>query len=234
MATLAEGFSARYCRDGETRLDNRAEAERLQRELAPHTQGRVKRVDRKVRHNRPPPLYDLTNLQRDANRRFGLTAAQVLEQAQALYETYKLISYPRTESRHIGEDMLPLLPGILTGLEHPLAAEASQRLAAGLQLGKAYVDSTKLTDHHAILPTGKRPPAQLPEAARRVFELVVARFVAIFLPDEQVEETHVILDIGGADFVARGSRVLDPGWKRVEPPGASWRGARTRRLSCRS
>lgn len=218
VATLAEGFSARYCRDGETRLDNRAEVERLQRELVPHTQGRVKRVDQKVRHNRPPPLYDLTNLQRDANRRFGLTAAQVLEQAQTLYETYKLISYPRTESRHIGEDMLPLLPGILTGLEHPLVAEAIQRLEAGHPLGKAYVDSTKLTDHHAILPTGKRPTAQLPEAARRVFDLVAARFVAIFLPDEQVEETRVILDIGGADFVARGSRVLDPGWKRVEPP----------------
>ncbi|MFZ1536970.1 MAG: DNA topoisomerase 3 [Chromatiaceae bacterium] len=217
VATLAEGFSARYHRDGETRLDNRAEAERLQRELAPHLTGRVKRVEQKVRHNRPPPLYDLTNLQRDANRRFGLTAAQVLEQAQALYETHKLISYPRTESRHISEDMLPQLPGILTGLEHPLAAEAIQRLEAGHQLGKAYVDNTRLTDHHAILPTGKRPQAHLSEAARRVFDLVAARFVAIFLPDEQVEETRALLDIGGADFVARGSRVLDPGWKRVEP-----------------
>ncbi len=217
VVTLAEGFSARYNRYGETRLDNRAEAERLQRELAPHLTGWVKRVEQKVRHNRPPPLYDLTNLQRDANRRFGLTAAQVLEQAQALYETHKLISYPRTESRHISEDMLPQLPGILTGLEHPLAAEAIDRLEAGHQLGKAYVDSTKLTDHHAILPTGKRPQAHLSEAARRVFDLVAARFVAIFLPDEQVEETRVLLDIGGADFVARGSRVLDRGWKRVEP-----------------
>lgn len=217
VAALAEGFSARYSRDGETRLDNRAEAERLQRELAPHTQGRVRRVEQKVRHNRPPPLYDLTNLQRDGNRRLGLTAAQVLEQAQALYETYKLISYPRTESRHIAEDMLPLLPGILKGLEHPLATEAIQRLEAGHKLGKAYVDSTKLTDHHAILPTGKRPQAHLPEAVRRVFDLVVTRFVAIFLPDEQVEETRVTLDIGGADFIARGSRVLDPGWKRVDP-----------------
>ena len=217
VAALAEGFSARYSRDGETRLDNRAEAERLQRELAPHTQGRVRRVEQKVRHNRPPPLYDLTNLQRDGNRRLGLTAAQVLEQAQALYETYKLISYPRTESRHIAEDMLPMLPGILKGLEHPLATEAIQRLEAGHKLGKAYVDSTKLTDHHAILPTGKRPQAHLPEAVRRVFDLVVTRFVAIFLPDEQVEETRVTLDIGGADFIARGSRVLDPGWKRVDP-----------------
>ena len=218
VATLAEGFRARYCRDGETRIDTRAEAERLHRELVPQETGRVTRLERKVRHNRPPPLYDLTSLQRDANRRFGLTAAQVLEQAQALYETHKLISYPRTESRHIPEDLVPRLPAILQGLEHPLAGEALARLEAGHRLGKAYVDDTRLTDHHAILPTGKRPPAGLPESARRIFELVATRFVAAFLPDETVEETRVILDIGGAEFLARGSRVLDPGWKRTEPP----------------
>lgn len=225
VATLAEGFSARYSRDGETRLDNRAEADRLQRELAPRDTGQVRQVEQKVRHHRPPPLYDLTNLQRDANRRFGLTAAQVLEHAQTLYETHKLISYPRTESRHLSEDMLPKLPGILKGLEHPLAAEALQRLEAGHPLGKAYVDSAKLTDHHAILPTGKHPSANLPDAARRVFDLVAARFIAVFLPDEQVEETRVILDIGGAEFIARGSRVLDPGWKRVEPRRRAVEGA---------
>lgn len=218
VATLAEGFRARYCRNGETRIDTRAEAERLHRELATHETGRVTRLERKVRHNRPPPLYDLTSLQRDANRRFGLTAAQVLEQAQALYETHKLISYPRTESRHIPEDLVPRLPAILRGLEHPLAGEALARLEAGHRLGKAYVDDTRLTDHHAILPTGKRPPAGLPESARRIFELVATRFVAVFLPDETVEETRVILNIGGAEFLARGSRVLDPGWKRAEPP----------------
>ena len=218
VATLAEGFRARYCRDGETRIDTRAEAERLHRELVPQETGRVTRLERKVRHNRPPPLYDLTSLQRDANRRFGLTAAQVLEQAQALYETHKLISYPRTESRHIPEDLVPRLPAILRGLEHPLAGEALARLEAGHRLGKAYVDDTRLTDHHAILPTGKRPPAGLPESARRIFDLVATRFVAVFLPDETVEETRVIVDIGGAEFLARGSRVLDPGWKRAEPP----------------
>jgi DNA topoisomerase-3 len=266
VATLAEGFRARYCRDGETRLEHRAEAERLQRELAPHATGLVKRIDQKVRRHRPPPLYDLTSLQRDANRRFGLTAAQVLEQAQALYETYKLISYPRTESRHIPEDLVPKLPGILRGLERALAAEAAPgrppavgtastrglgaratparpdetgsppgvgalasnliaaalaRLESGHRLGKAYVDSGKLTDHHAILPTGKGPPPGMPPASRRLFDLVLARFVAVFLPDEQVEETRVLLDIGGADFLARGNRVLDPGWTRVDPPRRS-------------
>ena len=221
VARLAEGFDARYEKAGENRIDNKEQAERLQRTvdqaIEPHRTGTVTAVAKKVRTNRPPPLYDLTNLQRDANRRFGFTAAKVLELAQALYETHKLISYPRTESRHIGEDMLPQLPGVLHNLEHPLAAEAGERLAAGHRLGKAYVDKTKLTDHHAILPTSKRPPAGLPEPMRKVYDLVVARFVGVFLPDQRVEETRVTLNIGGATFVAKGSIELEAGWKRVEP-----------------
>ncbi|EGV33293.1 DNA topoisomerase III [Thiorhodococcus drewsii AZ1] len=216
VAHFAEGFDARYAEQGETRIDEKERAERLLRELSPHETGTVSKVEKKVRRNRPPPLYDLTNLQRDANRRFGLTAAQVLEHAQSLYETHKLISYPRTESRHISEDMLPQLPGILRNLEHPLAAEALQRLESGHQLGKAYVDRTKLTDHHAILPTGRVPPATLPAHLRRIYDLVATRFVAVFLPDQQVEETRVEILIGDATFLARGSLVLDPGWKRAE------------------
>ena len=221
VARLAEGFSARYSRDGETRIDDKAQAERLHARLAPHRTGRVSAVDTRVVHNRPPPFYDLTTLQRDANRRFGLTAAQVLEQAQALYEIHKLLSYPRTESHHISEDMLPKLPGILGGLDHPLAAEALGRLQAGHRLGKAYVDDTKLTDHHAIIPTGRRAPDALAGPARRVYDLVVARFVGVFLPDQVVEETQVSLDIGGETFVARGALVLEEGWKRVEPARGS-------------
>ncbi len=220
-------FEARYLRDGETRIEKKEEAERLHRELTPHRTGRVAKVEQKIRTVHPPPLYDLTNLQRDANRRFGFTAAQVLEQAQTLYETHKLISYPRTESRHISEDMLPELPGILKGLIHPLAPEALERLSAGHRLGKAYVDRTKLTDHHAILPTGKTPPPNLPESLRKIYELVVARFVAVFLPDQRIEDTRVEILIGEATFLARGARVLELGWKRVEgrgpvePAGAS-------------
>ncbi|MGD8207207.1 MAG: DNA topoisomerase 3 [Thiohalocapsa sp.] len=221
VAHLAEGFDARWTRDGETRIDQRPRAERLQREIAaaiePHHTGTVTNVERKVRRNRPPPLYDLTTLQRDANRRFGFTASRVLELAQALYETHKLISYPRTESRHIGEDLLPRLPAILANLDHPLAAEAAERLAAGHRLGPAYVDKTKLTDHHAILPTLRRPPNGLPEPLRRVYDLVAARFVAVFLPDQRVEETQVTLSIGGEAFAAKGSRELEAGWRRVEP-----------------
>ncbi|TVQ86098.1 MAG: DNA topoisomerase III, partial [Chromatiaceae bacterium] len=222
VATLTEGFEARYSKDSETRIDDRAEAERLQRALAPQRTGTVTAIEQRVRQHRPPPLYDLTSLQRDANRRHGFTAARVLELAQTLYETHKLISYPRTESRHIGEDLLPQLPDILRQVDHPLAAEALDRLAAGHRLGRAYVDQTRLTDHHAILPTARRVPADLTGPLRQIYDLVATRFVAVFLPPQQVEETGVTLDIGGAVFIARGSRVLDPGWKRAEArPNAS-------------
>ena len=217
VARLQEGFSAKYSKDGQTRIEKKEEAEKLHQQLSPHKVGTVADIQVNVRRHRPPPLYNLVELQRDANRRFGFTAAKVLEHAQALYETHKLITYPRTESRHISEDMVPQLPQILGNMDHPQAGAALERLRSGLRLSKAYVDKNKLTDHHAIIPTGLKPPPTLPPPLRKVYDLVAARFVAIFLPDHVVEETTVTLDIGGACFVAKGSKVLEEGWKIVEP-----------------
>jgi len=217
VAHLQEGFSAKYSKEGQTRIDKKEEAEKLHQQLGSHKVGTVVDVQVNVRRHRPPPLYNLVNLQRDANRRFGFTAAKVLEHAQALYETHKLITYPRTESRHISEDMVPQLPQILENMDHPQAPVALERLRSGLRLSKSYVDKNKLTDHHAIIPTGQKPSPTLPPPLRKVYDLVAARFVAIFLPDHVVEETTVTLDIGGACFVAKGSKVLEEGWKVVEP-----------------
>ena len=216
-AHLKEGFTAKYSDRGQTRIDKREKAEELHKKLSPHKIGTLVSIDQKTKKIRPPQLYDLINLQRDANRRFCLTAADTLKQAQALYETHKLITYPRTESRHISEDMVAQLPGILEKLDHPQAPEALNRLRQGHRLSKAYVDKTKLSDHHGIIPTGQRPPANLSPQQRHVFDLVVARFIAIFLPDHVLEETTVSLDIGGATFIAKGSKVLEVGWKIVEP-----------------
>ncbi len=217
VAQLAEGFAAKYSKDGQTRIDAKEEAERLHRQLEPHKTGTVVQIEKKIVRHRPPALYDLNNLQRDANRRFGFTAAKVLEYAQTLYETHKLITYPRTESRHISEDMLGQLPGILERLEHEQAPVALERLRQGHRLSRAYVDRNKLTDHHAIIPTVQTPPPNLSPVLRKVYDLVVTRFVAIFLPDQVVEETTVTLDIGGATFVAKGAVELDPGWRVVAP-----------------
>ena len=223
VAQLAEGFAAKYCKDGQTRIDKKEEAERLHRQPSPNKVGTVRTIEKKVKKHRPPALYDLNNLQRDANRCFGFTAAQTLERAQALYETHKLITYPRTESRHISEDMVPKLPGILEKLAHPQASAALARLRGGHRLGRAYVDRTKLTDHHAIIPTGQQPVPNLAPDLQKVYDLAVARFVGVFLPDQVVEETTVVLDIGGADFVAKGSVVLEAGWTVVamRPPDAA-------------
>jgi DNA topoisomerase-3 len=217
VAQFQEGFAAKYSRDGQTRLDAREEAERLQRQLAPHKTGTVTHIEKKIVRHRPPSLYNLTDLQRDANRRFGFTAAQVLEHAQALYETHKLITYPRTESRHLSQDMVAQLPSILDTLEHPHAPLALERLRQGHRLHKAYVDDAKLTDHHAIVPTGQKPSPALSPALRKIYDLVATRFVAIFLPHQVVEETTVTVDIGGATFIAKGSVELEAGWRIVDP-----------------
>ena len=122
---------------------------------------------------------------------------------------------------------MPQLPGILEKLDHPQAPVALERLRDGHKLGKAYVDQTKLTDHHAILPTGKATPPSLPPTLRKIYDLVVDRFVGVFLPDQVLEETAVTLDIGGATFVAKGTVVLEPGWKKPEAGEAAGQGART-------
>lgn len=218
VAHLQEGFLAKYTDEEEqTRIDNKERAEQLHQRLSPNKIGTVLKVEKKIKKNRPPPLFDLITLQREANRRFGFTAAKVLEYAQALYETHKLITYPRTESRHISEDMVPQLPGILEKLKHPQAPLALQRLRQGHKLSKTYVDKTKLSDHHGIIPTGGAVAPTLQAPLRKVYDLVVERFVAIFLPEQVVEETAVHLDIGKALFVGKGSEVLEAGWTIVNP-----------------
>ncbi len=217
LANVKEGFSAKYLEDGKTRIEDQQYAQILYQRFSSNKQATVLRVEKKIKKERPPALYDLIGLQRTANRRFGFSAARVLEYAQALYETHKLITYPRTESRHISEDMEPQLPRILDKLDHPQASLALERWRQGHRLGKAYVDKTKLSDHHGILPTGTAFPKNLAAPLRQIFGLVAARFVGMFLLDHVVEQTVVELDVGGGSFIAKGTKILTAGWKVVEP-----------------
>ena len=176
----------------------------------------VQSVTREQKRELPPLLYDLTTLQRDANRLLGLTAKRTLETAQSLYETHKLITYPRTDSKHLTEDLAPKLPQALRSLPEPLAGFAKPLLEAPLPRPKRIFDADKVSDHHAILPTGKTARLEgLKPEERDLFMLVARRLVAAFYPEYQYEACRVMTRAEGHDFVSTGRTVLNMGWKAL-------------------
>jgi DNA topoisomerase III len=187
-------------------------------ELLLRVQGRpftIRGVDRKPERVPPPQLYDLTDLQRDMNRRYGLSADATLKAAQSLYEA-KLISYPRTDSRHVGDDTKKKIPGILDDLRPLKPLEIGKLDLNALAFHKRIVDDAKVGDHHAILPTGK-PPGTLSPGAQKVFDAVVTRLIAAFYPACVKEVTTVSAESVGVPFRARGVRVVEPGWTALYP-----------------
>src|SRR4051794_40363298 len=172
-------------------------------------------VERNPERPPPPQLYDLTELQGDMNRRFGLSADATLKAAQAIYEA-KLISYPRTDSRYLGADMKGQVPNILADLR-PLKPDEIGKLDLGaLAFTGRIVDDRKVGDHHAIIPTGKRPGALSP-GAQKVYDAIVIRLIAAFYPVCVKEVTTVAGVSNGVPFRARGVRVLEPGWTALYP-----------------
>mgnify|MGYP000023540864 CR=1 FL=1 len=147
----------------------------------------------------PPLLFDLTSLQRTANRRFGLSAQATLDAAQALYERHKIITYPRTDSRHLSSDMVGTLPKIFAGLaeNHEYAVFAQHLRAKPPRPSKRFFDDSKIQDHHAIVPTGKTVGLEsLERNERRIYDLVVRRFLGAFYPDAEFAQTEVVVRVG--------------------------------------
>ena len=174
----------------------------------------VTKVDRKEEKNLPPQLYDLTELQRDMNRRFGLSADATLKAAQALYEA-KLISYPRTDSRYLGSDMKKQIPGILRQLQPFRSAEIDRLDLDALPFTGRIINDRKITDHHAIIPVGN-VQKDLSSAQQRVFGAVLTRLIAAFYPPCLKEVTIVDGAANRVPFCARGVRVVQPGWTELE------------------
>ena len=235
LATFEPGFLAKYITPGaepQTRLPDRAQAQKILAEITPVSTGTIERLETQEKQAKAPALYDLLTLQKEANGQFGYTAQETLDIAQSLYEEYKILSYPRTESRHLSTDMVEELPRILSiVLQAPLTSQdarnalAKQGIIPGNitadllrpRLSKAYVDDAKLTDHHAIIPTHKTPPADLPDKQRNVYTLVATRFMSIFLPPEIRTETEVLIKLATHFFRAKGVIIKDPGWTVLEP-----------------
>ena len=164
----------------------------------------------------PPLLYDLTTLQREANAQFGFTAKKTLETAQKLYEQHKLLTYPRTDSRYLSHDMLGKVQSTLAAYDGALQPLGEKALEYGVRMSKRIFDDAKLTDHHAIIPTGKRAAnLSLTADERRLYELVAKRLAAVFYPNYEYDALRVVTACGQDRFLSTGQTVTQEGWKAV-------------------
>jgi len=172
--------------------------------------------ERKPTTQLSPLLYDLTTLQREANSRFGLSARRTLKLAQALYEKHKVLTYPRTDSRYLPEDNLGQVRKVLATLEDPsLSAHAAKALHNGwVKPTKRVFNNAKISDHHAIIPTGKSL-GHLDDFERKIFYMVACRTIAVFYPAAQFEITTRITRVEGEPFKTDGKIIVDAGWLAV-------------------
>jgi DNA topoisomerase-3 len=234
-AGIADGFSVYWNRDDEkkpyfaperldeaNRLVDRAAAEQKAREIEAAGTGVVEEAKTERMTENPPQLYDITELERDGNRFYNMSAARVLEIAQTLYERHKILSYPRTDSRCITSDLEPLMPEAIrniASLGGLYKQECDRLLARGLALGGRVVNDAKVTDHHALMPTGKIKGfdlASLGEDERKIMDLVLFRVVIAFSAPHAYDKTNVVVAFpNGMRFSASGKKPVTQGFKDV-------------------
>ena len=164
-----------------------------------------------------PALYDLTELQRDANKIWGYSAKQTLSIMQRLYENHKILTYPRTDSRYISTDIVSTIPERLKAIsigEYRLPA--SDILKKKINSNKSFVDNSKVSDHHAIIPTEQKPNlTNLSTEERHIYDLVVKRFLSVLMPPFEYIQTNIKAEINGEVFVAKGKIIKSKGWKAL-------------------
>ena len=197
-----EGISLKAvgCKD----YENEALAQTALASLRSQSQLKVESVARKVGHTSPPLLYDLTALQKETNRRHGFSADKTLSIAQSLYEK-KITTYPRTGSRYISEDVFEEVPALL----HKIGISLSN------PLNRHSVDNAKITDHHAIIPTGETPSGMSADETT-IYQMVVNRFIEAFSPDSEEERMQVLFTDGANTFAWKACRQISLGWKIVQ------------------
>ena len=209
------GFTATWRdKNGQARTFDKEKAEGNAAALTGGT-GTLIEVKKTWKQTPPPPAYDLTELQRDANKKYAYSAKETLSIMQNLYEVHKLLTYPRTDSRYISDDVVPTLPERLRSVLVEEYKPLAQQVLMHRPLQTRYlVNNAKVTDHHAIIPTEEQPELwRLSGPERNIYDLVVRRFLAVLLPPFQYEEVTLKVKVGNEILHARGKIVKDQGWK---------------------
>ncbi|RAT08702.1 DNA topoisomerase III [Bacillus cereus] len=202
--------------NGNSRSFNKEKIDGIVKGLDKHN-ATVMEIDKKQKKSFSPGLYDLTELQRDANKKFGYSAKETLNIMQKLYEQHKVLTYPRTDSRYISSDIVGTLPERLkacgVGEYRPLAHKVLQK---PIKANKSFVDDSKVSDHHAIIPTeGYVNFSAFTDKERKIYDLVVKRFLAVLFPAFEYEQLTLRTKVGNETFIARGKTILHAGWKEV-------------------
>lgn len=214
---------AMWSRGAINRLEQKEQAEKMQKELTGQN-GTVTKLDTSRKQEDRPLLFDLTELQREANRRFGYTAQETLSIAQSLYEKHKLITYPRTDSRYLTTDMKPMIPQLLKKIAsvYPESVPFIQKIASKkLPLDKRIINDSKVSDHHAIIVTNhihQYQPQKLTSRENNVLKLVMIRMIVALSDKKVYDETklEITMDNGKDVFKATGRIIVDEGWTLVE------------------
>jgi DNA topoisomerase III len=210
-------FTWKNPKSKDARCFSESEVETILKKIKNATALKVTEVNKTVKKSFAPSLYDLTELQRDGHKFFGFSAKETLSIMQKLYEQHKLATYPRTDSKHLSSDIVGTLKDRINAVAiGPYKANAMSALKQSKPLSKNYVNDQKVSDHHAIIPTEQQPIlAALSDRERKIYDLIVKRFLAAFFPPFTYEQTSVEGKIGSETFTASGKRVIQNGWKDV-------------------
>lgn len=203
-------------KSGSSRSFQKERIEKLKKEL-PNSKMMVTQVHKTTKKTYAPGLYDLTELQRDANKRFGFSAKETLNIMQRLYENHKVLTYPRTDSRYIGKDVAETLKERLKACSvGPYRKIAGKLIGQPLKWNKSFVDDSKVSDHHAIIPTEQYVQLEhMSSDERKIYDLVVRRFAAVLYPPCEYEQTTLKAECAGEIFTAKGKVMKQAGWQEA-------------------
>ncbi|GEP62860.1 DNA topoisomerase 3 [Clostridium beijerinckii] len=211
------GFNLAWVnKDNNSRIFDEEFANKVASKLK-NSEGKIVNINEANKKKFSPALYDLTELQRDANKIWGYSAKQTLNIMQRLYENYKILTYPRTDSRYITTDIVATIPDRLKAISIGEYRIVAEELLKGKIIGnKSFVDNSKVSDHHAIIPTEQKPNlALLSSEERKIYDLVVKRFLSVMLPPFEYIQTTIEVEVQGEKLVAKGKVIKAKGWKKL-------------------